>query len=402
MRFRLKLKSDTHIAKIFVHREGLEVDKHPPLSPVAKSLIQYMSHETELFDIGWKLLHGLHQLHHRAEKSAVIVYERPKDNGEPKLSLSLDVSRPNPISHQTEPIIQVWSQTYRYVDDINFASEKRLLQVTIAVKETILPTASHSINSHESSASSADFFDQTSVSEILGLSSQRLANIINEDMTPLDRSTTRLAVYIFELFDQMSSRHQVEEVRVVIADERKRERFWHIMNRSEFSDLADRGKMASGTRHSIATLDSHTAFIALGSNIGDRVTMLETACTMMKDQGMWIERTSSLYETEPMYVEEQDRFINGVCRVSITVESQALEAYSKILQISTKLLPRDLLSKLKEIEQRLGRVKVVDKGPRNIDLDILLYGRISIATPDLTIPHKLMLERAFVMRPLCE
>jgi 2-amino-4-hydroxy-6-hydroxymethyldihydropteridine diphosphokinase/dihydropteroate synthase len=62
----------------------------------------------------------------------------------------------------------------------------------------------------------------------------------------------------------------------------------------------------------------------------------------------------------------------------------------------------DLLDRLQSIENTLGRVKLIDKGPRNIDLDILTYNDDTLETPRLTVPHALMLEREFVLRPLCE
>jgi 2-amino-4-hydroxy-6-hydroxymethyldihydropteridine diphosphokinase/dihydropteroate synthase len=71
-------------------------------------------------------------------------------------------------------------------------------------------------------------------------------------------------------------------------------------------------------------------------------------------------------------------------------------------QIQTKLSPMDLLDRLQSIENTLGRVKLIDKGPRNIDLDILTYNDEKLESPRLTVPHALMLEREFVLRPLCE
>ncbi|ORX91870.1 hypothetical protein BCR34DRAFT_594974, partial [Clohesyomyces aquaticus] len=118
-----------------------------------------------------------------------------------------------------------------------------------------------------------------------------------------------------------------------------------------------------------ATSLPHRAFIALGSNLGDRVAMIDKACkTMELDGSIRILRTSSLWETKAMYVLDQDKFLNGVCEF---------------------------------IEKKMGRVKVVDKGPRNIDLDIVLYDDITYKDERLTIPHALMLERDFVLRPLC-
>ncbi|KAG9229658.1 folic acid synthesis protein-like protein [Amylocarpus encephaloides] len=128
-----------------------------------------------------------------------------------------------------------------------------------------------------------------------------------------------------------------------------------------------------------------TAYIALGSNLGDRIDWIEKACRRLAQvNGTKILRTSSLWETDPMYVLDQDKFINGVC------------------EISTILTPIQLLNTLQQIETDLGREKVVDKGPRNIDLDILLYGNKQVDVPRLQIPHPLMQEREFVLRPLAE
>ena len=74
----------------------------------------------------------------------------------------------------------------------------------------------------------------------------------------------------------------------------------------------------------------------------------------------------------------------------------------KQIQLGQDDSPSQLLAKVKAIEDKMGRVKIVDKGPRNIDLDILLHDDSLLDTPDLSIPHKAMLEREFVLRPLCE
>ncbi|PLN77812.1 Dihydropteroate synthase [Aspergillus taichungensis] len=129
---------------------------------------------------------------------------------------------------------------------------------------------------------------------------------------------------------------------------------------------------------------SHRAFIALGSNVGDRVDMIEAACLEMDRVGVKVQRTSSLYETAPMYVLDQDPFLNGVC------------------EVETSLGPMELLDTLQGIEIALGRKKLIDKGPRSIDLDILLYDQQVFSNERLTIPHQLMLERDFVLRPLCQ
>ncbi|KAL1845860.1 hypothetical protein VTK73DRAFT_421 [Phialemonium thermophilum] len=126
------------------------------------------------------------------------------------------------------------------------------------------------------------------------------------------------------------------------------------------------------------------AYIALGSNLGDRVAWIEKACREMDARGIHVTRTSSLWETEPMYVLEQDKFVNGACEVETVLE------------------PLALLDQLQDIENSLGRKKVIDKGPRNIDLDILLYEDEKIDHPRLKVPHIGIAEREFVLRPLAE
>ncbi|KAI9924972.1 hypothetical protein ASPWEDRAFT_118592 [Aspergillus wentii DTO 134E9] len=129
---------------------------------------------------------------------------------------------------------------------------------------------------------------------------------------------------------------------------------------------------------------SHRAFIALGSNVGDRIEMIESALLEMERANIKVKRTSSLFETEPMYVLDQDPFINGVC------------------EVETSLAPIELLNTLQSIEIELGRKKLIEKGPRSIDLDILLYDQEVFSHERLNIPHNLMLERDFVLRPLCQ
>ncbi|OAQ97213.1 hypothetical protein LLEC1_08012, partial [Akanthomyces lecanii] len=127
-----------------------------------------------------------------------------------------------------------------------------------------------------------------------------------------------------------------------------------------------------------------TAYIALGGNLGDRVAEIERACSEMDRRGIKVTRTSSLWETEPMYVTDQDHFLNGVC------------------EVETELEPMALLDVLQSIEKDLGRHKLIDKGPRNIDLDILLYGDEIISNDRLNVPHIGIPEREFVLRPLSE
>lgn len=130
----------------------------------------------------------------------------------------------------------------------------------------------------------------------------------------------------------------------------------------------------------------HVAAIALGSNVGDRAANIEAAVQALSEaKDCLLVDTSFLYETAPMYVVDQPKFLNAACR------------------IATKLSPHDLLSLTQSIEVRLGRDKtgVPDKGPRSVDLDILIYDKLEIDdAPRLVIPHPGIKEREFVLEPL--
>ncbi|XP_052162915.1 folate synthesis bifunctional protein, mitochondrial-like isoform X1 [Oryza glaberrima] len=124
--------------------------------------------------------------------------------------------------------------------------------------------------------------------------------------------------------------------------------------------------------------------IALGSNVGDRISTFDRALRMMKNSGVNITRHACLYETSPAYVTDQPRFLNSAVRGT------------------TKLEPHELLKKLKEIEKDIGRTDGIRYGPRPIDLDILLYGKSHISTENLTVPHERIHERPFVLAPLVD
>jgi 2-amino-4-hydroxy-6-hydroxymethyldihydropteridine diphosphokinase len=125
-----------------------------------------------------------------------------------------------------------------------------------------------------------------------------------------------------------------------------------------------------------------TVYLGLGSNMGDRQKNLDTALELLA-QRMKLGKISSIYDTEPVGVPPQPRFLNLVC------------------QAFTRLEPVALLKLAKGIEARLGRSGKSD-APRPIDIDILLYGEEVINTPELVIPHPRMAERAFVLIPLAE
>jgi 2-amino-4-hydroxy-6-hydroxymethyldihydropteridine diphosphokinase len=125
-------------------------------------------------------------------------------------------------------------------------------------------------------------------------------------------------------------------------------------------------------------------YLSLGSNVGDRAKNLTTAITLLKQAGIPVHKVSSIYETEPVDYLEQDWFLNCV------------------LEVETDLGARELLSELRAIEARMGSKKPFAKGPRLIDLDILLYADESIDYEELVVPHPRMLQRRFVLAPLAE
>lgn len=128
------------------------------------------------------------------------------------------------------------------------------------------------------------------------------------------------------------------------------------------------------------------AFIGVGSNLGDRKAHIERALELLKETNeIKIEKTSSWVETQPVGGPPQDPYLNGA------------------IQIETELLPLELLSRLKNVERRLGRMKAERDAPRQIDLDILLYGdSVFFEGKTLVIPHPRMAERRFVLEPLAE
>lgn len=127
-----------------------------------------------------------------------------------------------------------------------------------------------------------------------------------------------------------------------------------------------------------------TAFLALGSNLGDREANLREAVRRLQAAGIQLIRASSIYETAPRDVLDQPEFLNAV------------------IEVQTILFPIQLLHHVREIERTMGRRRVTPKGPRNIDIDILFYGRSVIATEELEAPHPRLAQRRFVLEPLAE
>ena len=120
-------------------------------------------------------------------------------------------------------------------------------------------------------------------------------------------------------------------------------------------------------------------YLSLGSNLGDREANLYAALDRLKPA-----RVSPVYETEPVDYKAQAWFLNLVA------------------EVETHLFPRQMLAQAQRIERDLGRVRTLPKGPRTIDIDILLFGGAIVHTPELEIPHPRMAERRFVLQPLAD
>ena len=128
-----------------------------------------------------------------------------------------------------------------------------------------------------------------------------------------------------------------------------------------------------------------SVFLGIGSNLGDRRQNIQSALRHLdSEREIEVLVLSPVIETEPVGGPPQGRYLNAVA------------------EIRTRLDPRSLLAVLHSVEARLGRVRAVRDGPREIDLDILLYGDLVLREHDLEIPHPRMLERGFVLDPLRE
>lgn len=128
---------------------------------------------------------------------------------------------------------------------------------------------------------------------------------------------------------------------------------------------------------------THTVWLALGSNLGDRLANLGAAVAALAPEARLL-RASPVYETPPWGYTDQPAFLN------------------QVVQVETGLPPAGLLKKLKRIEAGLGRRATFRNGPRLIDLDILFYDDLILEAPGLVIPHPHLAERAFVLVPLAD
>lgn len=128
---------------------------------------------------------------------------------------------------------------------------------------------------------------------------------------------------------------------------------------------------------------SETAYMSLGSNLGDRAANLRAAVIQLGAAGPLL-AASAFYETQPVDVPDQPWFLNCVAA------------------IATDKSPRELLQLALKIEAEMGRLRMTSKGPRNIDIDILLFGDRALDEPGLKIPHPSMHKRRFVLEPMAE
>ena len=126
-----------------------------------------------------------------------------------------------------------------------------------------------------------------------------------------------------------------------------------------------------------------TVYLSLGSNLGNREANLAAAIQRLRELGEVL-AVSSFYETEPVEFADQPWFLNAA------------------VALRTELMPKLFLAKTLAIEQQMGRRRLRPKGPRTIDIDILLFGKAIVGTPQLNVPHPAMHQRRFVLEPLAE
>ena len=127
----------------------------------------------------------------------------------------------------------------------------------------------------------------------------------------------------------------------------------------------------------------YTVYLALGSNVGDRAGNVARAVDLLAE-GVEVVRRAPVYESKPVGVTNQDNF------------------YNTVIEVRTEMEPPQLLSFIKAVEKEAGRIKRERWGPREIDIDIILYDDLEYKNPMLQIPHQRMLERDFVLIPLAE
>ena len=130
-------------------------------------------------------------------------------------------------------------------------------------------------------------------------------------------------------------------------------------------------------------MNEHIVYLALGTNLGDRLANLKQAITALTPQ-LEVKAKSHVYETAPWGFEDQPKFLN------------------QVIKAKTYLDPEPLLKHLKRLELALGRKESFPNGPRLIDLDILFYDDLVLNTPPLTLPHPRLHKRAFVLLPLMD
>ncbi|MCE5322886.1 2-amino-4-hydroxy-6-hydroxymethyldihydropteridine diphosphokinase [bacterium] len=132
-------------------------------------------------------------------------------------------------------------------------------------------------------------------------------------------------------------------------------------------------------------MNTKTAYLGIGTNLGDKVANVHKAIEMVDaHEGCTVSAVSSIYITKPVGVKDQPDFANAV------------------IAVKTALDPYELLELCNKIEREMGRKRTIRWGPRVIDMDILLYEDVNISEKQLTIPHPMMMERAFVLIPLAE
>jgi dihydroneopterin aldolase/2-amino-4-hydroxy-6-hydroxymethyldihydropteridine diphosphokinase len=206
---------------------------------------------------------------------------------------------------------------------------------------------------------------------------ERLAYVIVEKVFLHDLRIQRIKIRLIKNKAPLDG--QVDDIGVEI----EKSRTDVLMQDRCMNAESDISAAETGTK--AETDEGYRAVLALGSNVGDRYQNIQKAIERLSDcRGIVILNKSKLYETEPVGYADQEKFYNAA------------------ILVQTTLNPFDLYSKIKDIENNLGRKKTFRWGPRLIDIDIIAYERCVINTKGLTLPHKEYMQRAFVLKPISD
>ena len=300
---------------MIVHHKDGDLGAHPSFPELIESLRSCMSAEYGIVKRGLNTLHEIHRQYPRVDSSFIEIALKGQPRGISS-AMSMEV-RYNWLAFERNEAwrrgLELLYQSYHRLAELKVNRDNQIFRAAIEVRETFETPAERKKAFLQRPYRGAEPFNSMVMSEVLKTSHQKLVKLVNEDGVPLDQSIIRLAAYVFESIDTIAPQNYISDVLVSL--KASEERLRYAMSRDDFDKMSR--SILSNSQESAMKVFNHTAFIALGSNVGDRIAMLEAACALMNDEGIQVRRTSALYETAPMYLEQQGPFINGVCQVRL-------------------------------------------------------------------------------------